>query len=64
MVPVMPADFEGMLPPPHLGVTVSRVLPNCSISDTDSYSAQPPGEFDPFLDVFDWEDLTGMMLPC
>ncbi|KAJ5306154.1 hypothetical protein PENANT_c024G08981 [Penicillium antarcticum] len=45
MVPVMPTDFEGMLPPPHLGVT-------------------PPGDFDPFLDVFDWEDLTGMMLPC
>lgn len=26
MVPVMPADFEGMLPPPHLGVTVRFML--------------------------------------
>ncbi|KAJ5334595.1 hypothetical protein N7541_004437 [Penicillium brevicompactum] len=24
----------------------------------------PPGEFDPFLEIFDWEDLTGMTLPC
>lgn len=23
---------------------------------------QPPGEFDPFLDVFDFEDLTGITL--
>lgn len=23
---------------------------------------QPPGDFDPFLDVFDWEELTGIAL--
>lgn len=23
---------------------------------------QPPGDLDPFLDVFDWEDLTGVAL--
>lgn len=26
------------------------------------FMAQPPGDFDPFLDVFDWEDLTGIAL--
>ncbi|KAJ5725920.1 uncharacterized protein N7483_007277 [Penicillium malachiteum] len=40
MAPVIP-EFDGMIPPPDLGVT-------------------PPGDFDPFLDVFDWEDLTAM----
>ncbi|KAF7515944.1 hypothetical protein PCG10_002670 [Penicillium crustosum] len=24
----------------------------------------PPGEFDPFLEIFDWEDLTSMTFPC
>ncbi|KAJ5594202.1 uncharacterized protein N7459_000410 [Penicillium hispanicum] len=43
MAPVLPSDFDGILPPPDFGVT-------------------PPGEFDPFLDVFDWEDLTGITL--
>ncbi|CAG7925158.1 unnamed protein product [Penicillium olsonii] len=47
MVPIISNEFDpnGMLPPPHLGVT-------------------PPGDFDPFLEIFDWEDLTGMTLPC
>ncbi|KAJ6146242.1 hypothetical protein N7497_008224 [Penicillium chrysogenum] len=26
--------------------------------------AIPPGEFDPFLEIFDWEDLTSMTFPC
>ncbi|KAJ5909779.1 hypothetical protein N7504_004422 [Penicillium tannophilum] len=43
MPPVMSSDFNGILPPPNLGVT-------------------PPGDFDPFLDVFDWDDLTGMAM--
>ncbi|KAJ5233609.1 uncharacterized protein N7469_005375 [Penicillium citrinum] len=43
MTTMLPTDFDGILPPPNLGVT-------------------PPGEFDPFLDVFDWEDLTGIAL--
>ncbi|KAJ5153127.1 uncharacterized protein N7482_009605 [Penicillium canariense] len=43
MAPVLPSDFDGLCPPPNLGVT-------------------PPDDFDPFLDVFNWEDLTGMAL--
>ncbi|KAJ5510475.1 hypothetical protein N7453_002578 [Penicillium expansum] len=26
--------------------------------------AIPPAEFDPFLEIFDWEDLTSMTFPC
>ncbi|CAG8025251.1 unnamed protein product [Penicillium salamii] len=64
MVPIISNEFDpnGMLPPPHLGVTVSRdSLDPDLITDT---SSQPPGDFDPFLEIFDWEDLTGMTLPC
>ena len=70
MVPVMPTEFDlnGMLPPPHLGITVSPLLSVFFfiffIIVLTSTSSQPPGEFDPFLEIFDWDDLTGMTLPC
>lgn len=35
-------------------------LPAWTSSTNDK--TQPPGEFDPFLDVFDFEDLTGITL--
>jgi hypothetical protein len=68
MVPVMPTEFDpnGMLPPPHLGLTVSLLYSPIVYRELciDFHFLQPPGEFDPFLEIFDWEDLTGMSLPC
>lgn len=61
MAAVLPSDFDGILPPPNLGITVSLqsllAIPRAFLT-----ILQPPGEFDPFLDVFDWEDLTGIAL--
>ena len=49
-----------MLPPTGFGVTVSD--PSLWLVSGDCANGQPPGDFDPFLDVFDWEDLTGIVL--
>jgi hypothetical protein len=61
MAAVLPSDFDGILPPPNLGVTV-RLTSLAKITRAPLTILQPPGEFDPFLDVFDWEDLTGIAL--
>lgn len=58
--PIMPGLDGSMLPPTGFGVTVSD--PSLWLVSGDCANGQPPGDFDPFLDVFDWEDLTGIVL--
>ncbi|KAJ5299575.1 hypothetical protein N7476_011132, partial [Penicillium atrosanguineum] len=61
MAAVLPSDFDGILLQPDLAITV-RLLPFRRTVNPRAFLTmlQPPGEFDPFLDVFDWEDLTGI----
>lgn len=66
MVPVMQPEFDpnGMHPPPQPHAIVSCTLFLVLASFVLTMSFQPPAEFDPFLEIFDWEDLTSMTFPC
>lgn len=46
-----------MMQPAAFGITVSS-----SGRRASSLTTQPPGEFDPFMDVFDWDDFTSFDL--
>jgi hypothetical protein len=65
MVPVMQPEFDpnGMLPPPQPGATVSCISSLVLVFSL-TMNSQRPDEFDPFLEIFDWEDLTSMTFPC
>lgn len=66
MTPVMQPEFDpnGMHPPPQPGVMVSSTSCFILVFFVLTMTSQPPGEFDPFLEIFDWEDLTSMTFPC